>query len=73
MRLGRRLARRARDGDRVQAAAAQIRRDLAPRAPYFHDGQAATLMDVVDFYNNRFQIGLTSQEKTDLVNFLNSL
>ena len=50
-----------------------VLRDLAPRAPYFHDGQAATLVDVVDFYNNRFQIGLTSQEKTDLVNFLNSL
>ena len=50
-----------------------VLRDLAPRAPYFHDGQAATLMDVVDFYNNRFQIGLTTQEKTDLVNFLNSL
>ena len=50
-----------------------VLRDLAPRAPYFHDGQAATLLDVVNFYNNRFQIGLTTQEKTDLVNFLNSL
>ena len=50
-----------------------VLRDLAPRAPYFHDGQAPTLLDVVNFYNNRFQIGLTDPEKADLVNFLNSL
>ena len=48
-------------------------RGLAARAPYFHDGQAATLGDVVDFYNTRFNIKLTSQEKTDLINFLNAL
>jgi len=48
-------------------------RDLAARAPFFHDGGAATLLDVVNFYDNRFQIHLTTQEKTDLVNFLNAL
>ena len=48
-------------------------RGLAARAPYFHDGSAATLMDVVNFYNRRFSIGLSAQEKIDLVNFLNSL
>ncbi len=48
-------------------------RGLAARAPYFHDGSAATLMDVVNFYNRRFSIGLSAQEKVDLVNFLNSL
>lgn len=48
-------------------------RGLAARAPYFHDGQAATLNDVVDFYNTRFNIKLTPQEQADLVNFLNSL
>ena len=42
---------------------------LAPRAPYFHNGSAATLEDVVDFYNTRFAIGLTDQEKADLVAF----
>jgi hypothetical protein len=50
-----------------------ILRALAARAPYFHNGSAATLADVVEFYNNRFSIGLTSQEKSDLVAFLHSL
>jgi cytochrome c peroxidase len=48
-------------------------RGLAARAPYFHDGSAATLMDVVNFYDRRFSIGLSAQDKIDLVNFLNSL
>jgi hypothetical protein len=48
-------------------------RDLAARAPYFHNGSAATLDDVVTFYDNRFNIGLTPQEKADLVAFLHSL
>lgn len=50
-----------------------ILRGLASRAPYFHNGSAATLMDVVNFYDQRFGIGFTNQQKTDLVNFLNSL
>ena len=50
-----------------------ILRGLASRAPYFHNGSAATLSDVVNFYDQRFKIGFTEQEKTDLVNFLNSL
>jgi hypothetical protein len=50
-----------------------ILRALAARAPYFHNGSAATLSDVVEFYNNRFSIGLTPQEKSDLVAFLRSL
>jgi hypothetical protein len=48
-------------------------RGLAARAPYFHGGNAATLMDVVNFYNSRFNIGLTAQNKQDLVNFLGTL
>jgi hypothetical protein len=48
-------------------------RGLAARAPYFHDGSAATLMDVVNFYDHRFSIGLSAQDKIDLVNFLNAL
>jgi cytochrome c peroxidase len=50
-----------------------ILRGLAARAPYFHNGSAATLMDVVNFYNQRFGIGLTAQQKDDLVNFLKTL
>jgi cytochrome c peroxidase len=50
-----------------------ILRGLASRAPYFHNGSAATLQDVVNFYDQRFGIGFTNQQKTDLVNFLNSL
>jgi len=50
-----------------------VLRALASRAPYFHNGSAATLMDAVEFYNTRFTLGLTAQEKTDLVNFLSVL
>ena len=50
-----------------------ILRGLASRAPYFHNGSAATLRDVVDFYDQRFGIGFTEQQKADLVNFLNAL
>lgn len=50
-----------------------ILRGLAARAPYFHNGSAATLLDVVNFYDKRFSIGFTKQEKDDLVNFLNAL
>lgn len=50
-----------------------ILRGLAARAPYFHNGSAATLLDVVDFYDACFHIGFTDQEKQDLVNFLNAL
>ncbi len=48
-------------------------RGLAGRAPYFSDGSAATLADVVDFYDRRFSIGLSSEDKKDLVRFLGSL
>jgi cytochrome c peroxidase len=50
-----------------------ILRGLASRAPYFHGGNAATLLDVVNFYNLRFDIRLTDREKSDLVNYLSSL
>jgi len=48
-------------------------RGLAARAPYFHNGIAASLSDVVDFYDARFNIGLSDQDKQDLVNFLEAL
>jgi cytochrome c peroxidase len=50
-----------------------ILRGLASRAPFFHNGSAATLLDVVNFYDQRFGIGFTVRQKADLVNFLNSL
>lgn len=50
-----------------------VLRALAARAPYFHNGSAMTLADVVDFYDKRFTMGLTPQERADLIAFLNSL
>lgn len=50
-----------------------ILRGLAARAPYFHNGAAPNLTQLVNFYNLRFQIGLTSQQKQDLINFLQTL
>jgi hypothetical protein len=50
-----------------------ILRGLAARAPYFHNGAAASLSQVVDFYNKRFQINLTPQQRQDLINFLQTL
>jgi len=48
-------------------------RGLAGRAPYFHNGFAEDLEAVVDFYDARFNIGLTDDEKADLVAFLRAL
>jgi hypothetical protein len=50
-----------------------ILRGLASRAPYFHNGSAATLDEVVNFYDARFQMGLTARAKADLEAFLRSL
>lgn len=50
-----------------------VLRGLAARAPYFHNGSAATLEDVVNFYDTRFSIGFTAQEKSDLIAFLRCL
>jgi cytochrome c peroxidase len=50
-----------------------ILRALAARAPYFHNGSSATLEEVVDFYDTRFNIGFTAREKADLVAFLRAL
>ncbi|HEY5949009.1 MAG TPA: hypothetical protein VIV40_26135 [Kofleriaceae bacterium] len=50
-----------------------ILRGLQMRAPFFHDGSAASLQDVINFYNSRFSIGLTVQEQKDLLAFLQAL
>jgi hypothetical protein len=41
--------------------------------PYFHNGTAATLKDVVDTYNTKKSLGLTDAQKSDLVEYLKSL
>ncbi len=51
----------------------QQMRGLAGRAPYFSNGSARTLRDLVDFYDRRYNIGYTEQEKQDLVNLMSVL
>lgn len=41
--------------------------------PYFHDGSAPTLNDVVNHYDTQFRLGLTAKQKADLVEYLKSL
>jgi CxxC motif-containing protein (DUF1111 family) len=48
-------------------------RGLATHAPYFHDGSAATLSDVVEHYNRVLKLKLSKRQKNDLVEFLKSL
>lgn len=50
-----------------------VLRGLAARPPYFHNGSAATLAEVVDFYDQRFGIGFSAAAKRDLVAFLQTL
>ena len=45
-------------------------RGLAMRAPYFHNGFSPTLTDLVSFYNDKFTIGLSTQDMADMVAFL---
>jgi cytochrome c peroxidase len=48
-------------------------RGLAARAPYFSNGSAKTLRELVDFYDRRFDMKLMEQDRLDLVNFLGVL
>jgi hypothetical protein len=50
-----------------------ILRGLAARAPYFHNGAAANLDEVVNFYDKRFQMNMTDKQKKEMIAFLNSL
>ena len=50
-----------------------VLRGLIARPPYFHDGSAPTLADVIKFYDARFQARFTEQEKADLIAFLKAL
>jgi hypothetical protein len=57
----------------VGAIVMQQFRGLAARAPYFSNGSARNLRELVDFYDRRFNIRFTDEEKRDLVNFLSVL
>jgi cytochrome c5 len=48
-------------------------RALWQHPPYFHDGSAATLADVVAQYNRVRKLGLTADQQRDLVEYLKSL
>jgi hypothetical protein len=48
-------------------------RGLAARPPFFHNGSARDLAAVVDFYDARFHIGFSTEEKRDLIAFLSAL
>jgi cytochrome c peroxidase len=50
-----------------------ILRGLSARAPYFHNGFAADLSAVAEFYDGRFNMHLSDEEKSDLVAFLRAL
>jgi hypothetical protein len=59
--------------DHVGKIKGPILRGLSARAPYFHNGSAQTLMDIVRFYETRFGVVFTRQEEEDLAAFLSSL
>ena len=48
-------------------------RGLWQHPPYFHDGSAKTLNDVVDHYDKQLTLRLTTKEKADLVEYLKTL
>jgi mono/diheme cytochrome c family protein len=48
-------------------------RALWQHAPYFHDGSAPTLREVVNHYNRLFGLHLTAAQKSDLIEYLKSL
>ena len=47
--------------------------DPANKGRFYHDGRFQTLQDVVNHYNTHFNLGLTDQEKSDIVEYLKSL
>lgn len=51
----------------------QSMRGLSARAPYFSNGSAADLRELVDYYDRRYNIGYAEQERQDLVNLMRAL
>jgi cytochrome c peroxidase len=48
-------------------------RGIKDSPPYLHDGRLLTLGDTVEFFNLILELGLSAQEKKDLVEFMRSL
>jgi mono/diheme cytochrome c family protein len=48
-------------------------RGLLANGPYFHDGSAETLDDVVEHYDTALALGLSAAQKADIVEYLKSL
>jgi hypothetical protein len=73
----RRVCDMGRGGNGVWADVGKFRvpplRGLPARAPYFHDGQARTIGAVIRYYQKRFDMGLTRQQRHDLESFLGAL
>ena len=65
--------RRTRSGPRPRSTAPRRCGRSWQHPPYFHDGSAATLADVVEHYDDFLELGLTAEQKADLVEFLKSL
>ena len=59
--------------DHIGKIKGPILRGLSARAPFFHNGSAQSLLDVVRFYENRFGLVLSRQDEMDLRNFLSVL
>jgi cytochrome c peroxidase len=57
----------------VGAIVMQQFRGLAARAPYFSNGSAANVRELIDYYDRRYNIQYSEQEKQDLEHFLESL
>lgn len=51
----------------------QSLRGLAARAPYFSNGSAKTIAEIIEYYERRYSIGYTEQEKQDLINLMGAL
>lgn len=51
----------------------QSMRGLAARAPYFVNGSAKTLREMIDFYDRRYNMRLSEQDKQDLTNLMSVL
>jgi cytochrome c peroxidase len=58
------------DQDALRVIKGPILRGLAGRAPYFHNGSAATLEDAVSFYDIRFSLHFSQQDQDELVALL---
>ena len=47
--------------------------DVHAKGGFYHDGRFATLLDVVNHYDDVFSLNLSDKEKRDLVEYLKSL